>query len=69
MTAHETDVQTYDLRCIERRLRDGVIDRKEYDRYLASLPDDAENADAIDMVEDLDDEFTPQFEGPTFTSG
>jgi len=33
------DVRLFDLRTIERNIKRGVITRKEYERFLKSLPD------------------------------
>ena len=38
------DEKLFDIRVLEHRLRRGVITKAEYDKYLASLPDDAVNA-------------------------
>lgn len=38
------DEKKFDVRVLEQRLRRGVITREQYEKYLASLPDDAENA-------------------------
>ncbi len=36
------DVRLFDLRIIERNIKRGLITRKEYERFLKSLPDAAE---------------------------
>jgi hypothetical protein len=36
------DVRLFDLRTIERNIKRGLITRKEYERFLKSLPDAAE---------------------------
>ena len=36
------DVRLFDLRIIERNIKRGLITRKEYERFLKSLPDVAE---------------------------
>jgi len=52
------DPKHTDKRTVERYLHLGVVDEKEYDKYLKSLPDLAENALPVEVVmdEDLDDE-------------
>lgn len=52
------DPKHTDKRTVERYLRIGAVDEKEYDKYLKSLPDLAENALPVEVVmdEDLDDE-------------
>jgi hypothetical protein len=37
------DVRLFDLRTVERNIKRGLITRKEYERFLKSLPDAAEN--------------------------
>jgi hypothetical protein len=37
------DVRLFDLRTVERNIKRGVITRKEYERFLKSLPDAGEN--------------------------
>lgn len=56
--ASSLDPKYTDKRTVERYLRSGVVDEKEYDKYLKSLPDLAENALPVEVVmdEDLDDE-------------
>lgn len=38
------DVRLFDLRTIERNIKRGLITRKDYERFLKSLPDASENA-------------------------
>lgn len=33
------DLHVYDTRLVERNLKRGLISRKEYDKYVKSLPD------------------------------
>lgn len=56
--ASNLDPKHTDKRTVERYLRLGVVDEKEYEKYLKSLPDLAENALPVEVVmdEDLDDE-------------
>jgi hypothetical protein len=37
------DARLFDLRTVERNIKRGLITRKEYERFLKSLPDSAEN--------------------------
>ena len=39
----------FDLRTIERKIKTGEITREEYQQYLDSLPDDAENATEMEV--------------------
>ena len=76
MTAKQTrefDEGKFDLRVIERHLREGIIEKKEYEDFLKKLPDEASNADYTETYEESPEE-KPTAEppgpgGPTFTSG
>jgi hypothetical protein len=53
----------FDVRTIERNIRKGLTTRKDYEKYLKTLPDAAEKAATVDSLaaeddldEDLDDE-------------
>jgi hypothetical protein len=46
MNRDDSKAKAYDVRTLERNLRRGLISRKEYEKYLQSLPDRAENATA-----------------------
>jgi hypothetical protein len=37
------DVRLFDLRTVERNIKRGLITRKDYERFLKSLPDASEN--------------------------
>lgn len=37
------DARLFDLRTVERNIKRGVITRKDYERYLKSLPDAGTN--------------------------
>jgi len=39
----------FDLRTIERKIQSGEISEKEYQEYLASLPDESENATEMEV--------------------
>jgi hypothetical protein len=45
----------WDVRVLERNLRRGLISRKDYDRYLKSLPDSVANA-AVSRPEEQEGE-------------
>ena len=40
----------FDLRTLERNIRNGVITQKEYDEYIASLKDASENAEKMESA-------------------
>lgn len=41
----------YDVRIINRNIRDGVVSKKDYDKYLDSLPDVEANSEPL-IIED-----------------
>jgi hypothetical protein len=52
-------VRLFDNRTIERSIRKGLITRKDYEKFLKSLPDVSEKmapADAINLADDDDDD-------------
>ena len=40
--------EKFDKRTVERKIQTGQLTRDEYNEYLASLPDDAENAEEVE---------------------
>ena len=57
MTITRDDPRFWDVRTLERRLRKGQINKKDYEKYLKALPDvDAKKA-AIDLDADDEDDF------------
>jgi hypothetical protein len=36
-----------DKRVVERNIAKGLVDRKQYDKYLADLPDQADNGEVV----------------------
>jgi hypothetical protein len=46
----------WDVRTLERKLRKGIINRKDYEKYLKSLPDRAENAAPVETDGDDDED-------------
>jgi hypothetical protein len=42
------DPRLFDLRVVERNIKRGLVTRKEYERYLKSLADAAENIASAD---------------------
>jgi hypothetical protein len=43
--------QLYDKRIIERNVRKGLLQRKDYDKYLKELPDVADNMQVVELDE------------------
>jgi len=37
------DIRLFDLRTVERNIKRGLITRKDYERFLKSLPDASDN--------------------------
>jgi len=44
----EIDFRHLDRRVVERYIKKGLVDEKEYQRYLKSLPDLAEKSSKVD---------------------
>ncbi len=53
MTRDESKL--YDVRTLERKLRKGLINKKDLEKYLKSLPDRSENIAPVEK-DDHDDE-------------
>jgi len=49
MTITRDDPRFWDVRTLERRLRKGLITKKDYDKYLKTIPDAAEKQGPIDL--------------------
>jgi len=47
MSAEEKDLP-FDVRVIERNLKRGTVDKKDYEKYLKSLDDEAKDAKTFD---------------------
>ncbi len=58
MTITRDDPRFWDVRTLERRLRKGQINKKEFEKHLKSLPDVAEKQApiALDDEDDFDDD-------------
>jgi hypothetical protein len=41
------DVRLFDLRTVERNIKRGLVTRKEYERFLKSVPDASENIASV----------------------
>ena len=41
----------YDVRIVERHLKEGVISKKEHDKYISGLPDVEDNSEPL-IIED-----------------
>lgn len=61
MTITRDDPRFWDVRTLNRRLRRGQLSKKDYEKFLKTLPDVAEKVapadpDAVDDDEDDDDD-------------
>jgi hypothetical protein len=62
MTISRDDARYWDLRTLERKLRKGQATKKDYEKYLKSLPDIADKvapAEAEEADDDDDDDAAP----------
>jgi hypothetical protein len=50
MNITKEDPRFWDVRTVGRRIRRGLLNRKDYDKYLKSLPDIADKAQPIDLA-------------------
>lgn len=62
------DKRRFDVRTIERRLREGIVSREDYQQHLDDLPDVADKAEPMEseFVEGVladDEEQPPQDDG------
>ena len=64
MTISREDPRFWDVRTIERRMRQGTLSKKDYDKHLKSLPDVADKAQAFDLdaLDDDEDDFDDELE-------
>ena len=49
-------VRIYDVRTLERNLRRGLLSKKDYEKFLKSLPDRSDNAAPVRPEEGGDDD-------------
>jgi hypothetical protein len=50
------DSKLYDVRTLERRLRRGIINKKDYEKYLKGLPDASDKIAPPESDGDGDDD-------------
>ena len=53
----------YDTRLIEKSLRDGLIDKKEYEAYVKKLDYDESNAEYIEIVDETTEDTNQEKKG------
>ena len=51
----------YDVRIVQRHLREGAITKKEYDKYMSDLPDVESNSEPL-ITEDEDEGVAQELE-------
>jgi hypothetical protein len=61
--AKKLDEQLVDRRIVDRNIKKGLIDRKEYDKYLDGLDDTSENMEYVSLEEEEETEGEGQGEG------
>ena len=59
MTITRDDPRFWDVRTLERRLREGQITKKDYEKYLKTIPDVADKQAPIELDDDDDDDDEP----------
>ena len=54
----------YDERIVERHIKEGTLSKKEYEKYLKSLPDSEEKGEVLIIEEDevVDEEVVDEIE-------
>jgi hypothetical protein len=52
MNIAKEDPRFWDVRTIDRRIRRGLVGRKDYEKHLKSLPDVADKAAPIDLTDE-----------------
>jgi hypothetical protein len=56
MTITRDDPRFWDVRTLHRRLRRGQLSKKEYEKFLKSLPDVSDKVAPADLDSDDDDD-------------
>ena len=52
MTITKEDLRFWDVRTIDRRIRRGQVNRRDYDKHVKSLPDVADKAAPIELTDE-----------------
>ena len=65
MTISREDSRFWDVRTIERRIRRGQVTRKDYDKFVKSLPDVADKAVPISLRNEPDEDFDDEADEPS----
>ena len=56
MNITREDPRFWDVRTMDRRIRRGLLTRKDYDKHLKSLPDVADKAQPIELTAEEEEE-------------
>lgn len=59
----------FDMRLIERSIRNGMLDKKDYENFLKTLPDESSKSRYIEVYEEKIEDDSALAESLTFTSG
>jgi len=57
----------FDRRLVETNIRDGFVDKKDYEKHLKSLPDSASNVDYVEVFEEETEDTSVDENDLTFT--
>jgi hypothetical protein len=63
MTITRDDPRFWDVRTLQRRLREGQITKKDYEKHLKSIPDVADKQAPAELDDEDDDEPDPGTNG------
>lgn len=55
MTKNKEELE-YDVRIVDRNIRDGVVAKKDYDKYIKDLPDVEEKGEPLVFEDELEEE-------------
>lgn len=56
MTINREDQRFWDTRTLERRVRKGLLTRKDIDKHLRGLPDSADKSEKLGLSDSDDDD-------------
>ena len=55
MTKNKEELD-YDVRIVDRNIRDGVVAKKDYDKYIKDLPDVEEKGEPLVFEDEIEEE-------------
>ncbi|HKY64520.1 MAG TPA: hypothetical protein VJR29_14020 [bacterium] len=56
MSVKKNEERLYDIRTLDNYLSRGLIKPTEYDKYLKSLPDEADNYELVQIDDEAEDQ-------------